>query len=58
VGVTEVEGEGLRAFARAHKLSMADLIREALKAYTGVDCGRRPTRARIRSARRAYKPRS
>ena len=58
VGFTEAEYEALRAFARADGLSLADLVREALKAFTGVECGRRPERASARSIRRVHRPRS
>ena len=51
VKVTAAEAEALRAFAAAHQLSMADLIREALKAHTGLDVGRRLNRARPRGYR-------
>jgi hypothetical protein len=51
VKVTAGEAEALRAFAASRELSMADLIREALKAYTGVECGRRINRARPRGYR-------
>jgi hypothetical protein len=52
VQVSERELTALRDFARAHGLSLADLMRSALAQFTGLDCGPRLKRARPRSWRK------
>jgi hypothetical protein len=51
VKFTAAELEALQAFARERGLSLADLVRSALAAYTGVACGPRINRARPRGYR-------
>ena len=55
VQVSETELAALRGYAQAHGLSLADLVRSALAAYTGLDVGPRLNRARPRSWRKGAK---